>query len=899
MRAAFGAVVGVALALLTGRRLLSAFGTPLLSLAFVWGFMQALDRALGRLAGWGMAKTPKAFLWTIDCIKVRPNFNWWAKDSWSEIIVCGWTWHNPAGFNRGGKTSYILKIEKMTLRLELLSIVRAIRHKQAVKVDLLLVEGLHFKTQKNEASLLNLWEALDLPDDDVNVSAIVQSAQRYGGLSKPVAPSGGGRQGGSSGGVSSSAAGDTARRSLDGSDTLPASASAWAAPDRRLNGSGSAGRLRRLWRGSGLPESGAAVGKGLRRLWPFGGRGQAASSQGGGALAGAWRQRLGARLTRRATFTAVDGVEGARKPGPLKRLGNFGKRLAENWGSSEGSDGGTQLWGRVALRPLPAVATQATRRAARYWRPQWGSERRAKVFYRQLARAATPSCCGCSCGLLRWFSEEPKKKKRSLMLKEGEEAELMGSRRWIGATAGSSVCVGTWTSAATAVGSSASGLDRRIIWGGNNGGGGGGGGLGDGGGEGVTEARWKSTEGEGETEEDASEVEETNSDTPVPGRYHEYPIGDPRRRPLWGVPIRFDIAQLVLLRLRLDVMDLLTIAGHRTLREERVDTKMEVESLVIPRARLEAGDERRRGAWDGVHGVYLGELVWVLIAEAVPMIAPSRLLKNALLAAGYALKDTAWRFGTGALELALNAEHTLTQEMAEVAEFMFPQEAVACCRLRVQLMSGRRVTWRGGPVNAKAHLELLGPAEEAGRGSPHHAERCVRDRADSALRLWTTQPRWDENFDLGPVSSMNFLLRVACYHHRDAVSIDFTGGPGDEAAGGSASIGGGAVGASPEAGQAAFLGEVRLHLADLLMRDEAINETGEIVGWFPLLHGRGTLPGGAEGSGLTAEIKLKLTLSGDVEALGRVASGPLSTRSAAAAHPPAVAHSTVGAGAWP
>lgn len=42
-------------------------------------------------------------------------------------------------------------------------------------------QGLHFWTQRNESSL-NLWEALDLPDEDVNVSAIVRHAQRHGGL---------------------------------------------------------------------------------------------------------------------------------------------------------------------------------------------------------------------------------------------------------------------------------------------------------------------------------------------------------------------------------------------------------------------------------------------------------------------------------------------------------------------------------------------------------------------------------------------------------------------------------------------------------------------------------------------------------------------------------------------
>merc|ERR1719464_150930 len=68
----------------------------------------------------------------------------------------------------------------MTFRLELASIYNAIRKKEAILVDMLLFEGVRFKTQRNEEADLNLWEALDLPDSDVNVSTIVQNANRHG-----------------------------------------------------------------------------------------------------------------------------------------------------------------------------------------------------------------------------------------------------------------------------------------------------------------------------------------------------------------------------------------------------------------------------------------------------------------------------------------------------------------------------------------------------------------------------------------------------------------------------------------------------------------------------------------------------------------------------------------------
>ena len=61
-------------------------------------------------------------------------------------------------------------------------------------------------------------------------------------------------------------------------------------------------------------------------------------------------------------------------------------------------------------------------------------------------------------------------------------------------------------------------------------------------------------------------------------------------------------------------------------------SRLSVPVLRLDRARLEAGDERKAGSEDGVHGIYLGELVWALIGEVVRKITkkqPSKLLYNA------------------------------------------------------------------------------------------------------------------------------------------------------------------------------------------------------------------------------------------------------------------------------
>ena len=120
----------------------------------------SLGRLLGLLAGWAIKKTPKAFDWTFERVLVRPSLV--SRSAWSEIVFVGWTWHDPEGFHEAGggdagAGGYILQVDRLTARLELASIARAVRLRTAVRVDLLLLEGVRFRTRRNAAGALNLW----------------------------------------------------------------------------------------------------------------------------------------------------------------------------------------------------------------------------------------------------------------------------------------------------------------------------------------------------------------------------------------------------------------------------------------------------------------------------------------------------------------------------------------------------------------------------------------------------------------------------------------------------------------------------------------------------------------------------------------------------------------------
>jgi len=577
-----------------GTAALRLLGLPrLLAITVValWFLLISLDRLLGRLAGLAIGRTPKAFRWTIECICVRPSFSW-GPHAWSEVIVLNWTWHNPQGFNQqgaDGEPMYILQVDRLTLRLELASIYRAVRYHKAVQVDMLLLEGVRFKMHRNEEAALNLWEALDLPDSDVNVSAIVQKAKKHGGMLH-----------------------------FD--------------------------RDRKSWSGRG-----AASGDST-----------------------------------------------------------------------------------ASIMPLPPVATDATRKAARYWRKEWGQLKRKTLAYQAMATKRSQRWwpCRCSCE-----------------------------------------CLG------------------------------------------------------GSNHPAASE--------PQRGAYFEYPIGDPRRRPRWGVPVRLDIRQMAVVGVQLWIFDLLTM-DHRWRLLSPTDTKMAVSSLFISRESLEAGDERRSGhgeQGDGIRGVYLGELIWVLIAQLLPKVveqSPSNLLKTAAFAAGFAARDGAVTAGAKVLDLAIETRHILGRKFSPA---LMPSSNLRAgmeedsCRVQVHLMRGRGVAHQGQRVSVLARLELRDPPF---RGTPV-------DRAESALRVWTKTPLWDQHFSLGPAGSVQSVLRVALFCRNTRYGYEPFGSSKCDAK----------------------IGEVVISLSTLLVRDKVIDNM--MVGWFPL-----ETPSGTAAPRFKGRLKLGLKLVGQL-----------------------------------
>mmetsp|Transcript_65847 Transcript_65847/g.183457 ORF Transcript_65847/g.183457 Transcript_65847/m.183457 type:complete len:664 (+) Transcript_65847:142-2133(+) len=550
--------------------LLPAWAAKCLFVALV--LFQALraltDRLLGRLAGWAIGRTPKAFDWTIESICVRPATSW-APYAWSEIVVINWTWHNPPGFGNDA-SSYLLQIDRLTIRLELVSIYRAVRNREAVNVDLLQVEGVRFKTKRNREAALNLWEALDLPDADVNVSVLAKKAQQYGAIQ-----------------------------------------------DMKV------------------------------------------------------------------------------------------------------------------VKPLPAVATAATRNASRRRTSSTTSTVSGSVA---VNADPSPGCWPCG-----WLAS-----------------------KWRGRS-----------------------LDQPVVH----------------------------------------------------RSYYEHPIGHPERRPRWGVPMRFDIQQVVALQVELWIFDLLTLDQRRRFIEPG-DTKLNVPSFRVTRDTLEAGDERRAGrgdagdGGDGVRGVYLGELVWVLIAQLLPNAfqnSPTVACRNAICAMGQGTRDATVVAGAKVLEFALDLNRFIGCGAYPGLGHGVP-EPVGCCSLHVHLFMGTGMSNQGKRVNVHARFELYNPSTW-GMGPQTEAV----DRAESMLKLWTKTPLWNQHLYLGPVSSVHSTLRVVCFHRKTRHATEpHTGSSCDR-----------------------FLGEAFLPLDTLLVQDRAIGRDGEIVGWFPL---------SSRGSGNThrrgGRIKLGLRLLG-------------------------------------
>mmetsp|Transcript_55179 Transcript_55179/g.173019 ORF Transcript_55179/g.173019 Transcript_55179/m.173019 type:complete len:412 (-) Transcript_55179:69-1304(-) len=321
--------------------------------------------------------------------------------------------------------------------------------------------------------------------------------------------------------------------------------------------------------------------------------------------------------------------------------------------------------------------------------------------------------------------------------------------------------------------------------------------------------------------------------------YFEYPIGDPRRRPRWGVPMRFDIRQMAVVKVELWIFDLLTM-DHRWRLVEPGDTKMAVSSLFISRESLEAGDERRAGGGpmgDSIHGVYLGELIWVLIAQLLPKVlehSTSNFLKTAFFATGFAARDSAVTACAKVLDFIFDAKRGMAHRcypcMGVGDVTLTPTQNTDGCYVHVHLIRGRGIAHDGQRVNVHARLELRDPPSNGERGEAGllHKQWTAVDVQDSALRLWTKTPWWDQHFLLGPAGSTRSVLRILLFFRKTRHAANTNKCEGK-------------------------IGEVVIQLQTLLVRDKVID--GQMVGWFPLEAGQST-------SGFRGRLKLGLKLSG-------------------------------------
>jgi len=557
----------------------------------LWALYLNADVLLGRVACWAIGRIPQAYRWTIERISIRPA--WSELDAWSEIVVSNWTWHNPLGFDDDDDPMatghrFLLQIDELKLRLKLSSLRGAFTEHRSLEIAFMRVEGLRFNTTRNSRGSLNMWQALDLPDDDVNVKSLTHQAARYGGLHEE----------------------------------------------------------------------------------------------------------------------EEEQERGARAAGP-------------------------------EVVPLPPVSTAATRAAADYWRPEWGER----------PTSASPDA------------------------RRGHHS----------------------TQSANSLGSSAPSKSRSTA------------------------------------SVDSRRTAESRRQPLLEKGYVEEPIGDPRRRPRWGVPIRFDIQRLQLVDVQLWVLDLMTMDTHSTAQNMDPDKKrIDVHSLNISRSRLEAGDPRRSGSVDDIHGVYLGELIWVVVAEMIPLIlkrSPYALSKTAALAAGFLVKDGVKRLGAKMLQAGHYTGHAMKEAVHHIGHSE-ERRSQRGCHVQVHLIGGRQVTRKGYAVNAHAFVELLTPTG------------ATISTARSEPQMWTKAPHWDETVDLVGATSSHDVMRVSLYHQKSRQVVGITSSPKE----------------TPDR----FIGEVVLPLKTLLIRDAVIAEGGEIVGWFPLTDTRGL----RQGTPCSGQLKLGLRILG-------------------------------------
>lgn len=336
-------------------------------------------------------------------------------------------------------------------------------------------------------------------------------------------------------------------------------------------------------------------------------------------------------------------------------------------------------------------------------------------------------------------------------------------------------------------------------------------------------------------------------------RWSEYPIGHPRRRPQWGVPLRFDVRALVATEIQIWILDMFMMDDHGTVESD--DNSMTIQTLSVDRERFELNDERRSGTGpdgDGIHGVYLGELVWTLIAVAWPKLiddAPTALLRTAALACAYDIEDSIEASMVAALQSVRNCGTRLDSLIALHWGGAKQREPGPC--VHVHLMMGRGFTQsigkaRGLKVNVSVAIELqhdpLGAAillvpgkapSKAAAPSASPSSIAGDCFAEAPMLSYTKTPRWDAHFELGPARSQSSLLRLRCYHHQSPVCASYK--------------------------TADFMGEVVLPLSSLLIQDQAIGDDGNLVGWFELSDGMGLTSASVR---YTGALKLGLRIDG-------------------------------------
>lgn len=235
-------------------------------------------------------------------------------------------------------------------------------------------------------------------------------------------------------------------------------------------------------------------------------------------------------------------------------------------------------------------------------------------------------------------------------------------------------------------------------------------------------------------------------------RRQETMVGDPRRRPRWGVPFLFDIDRVVATKIEVDVIDLLTVRRHSPWLFDQ-STELKLDHITFARDLLLRGDPRR------AIGVYLGELVWTLIYVLLRKIVktkPSRLMKNSTLAVAFAVTDLAHYTVARTLELAINAppqaSRLLEQRRRRHGE---------CASVTVRLIRGRRLFVHQGDTGAVSCHAIV----QLRQSTPENDRWTAVDQATTKTKVWTRSPNWDETYSLGPIDEIKTAqLVVVCVH---------------------------------------------------------------------------------------------------------------------------------------